>query len=159
MNQQMLLELKPGTELGCSAWYRVTQDDIAAFGKLTRDEDPFHVDPEWAKENSPLGTPISFGFLTLAMLTHFSHQVFDKAGLKFGDGTQLFNFGFNRVRLPEPVPAGADIRGRFTFKGARVRDAGGVEFTLDIVVEIRGNDRPALVAEWLGVAVRDSRSD
>lgn len=149
-----LLELPSGTDLGASEWHTVTQDDINAFAKLTCDEDEYHTNPEFARVNSPLGTTISFGFLTLAMLTYFSHQVFGKLGVEQGDDTQLFNLGFNRVRMPEPVPAGAQIRGHFTFSGARVRAAGGLEFTLDIVVEIRGNERPALVAEWLGVAVQ-----
>lgn len=147
--------MAPGTELGSSDWYRVTQQDINTFATLTRDEDPYHIDPEWARENSPLGETISFGFLTLSMLTFFSYQVFERAGFVTDDSTQLFNLGFNRVRLPEPVPAGSDIRGNFTFAGARVRENGGVEFTTDVIVEIRGNARPALVAEWLGVAVRN----
>lgn len=148
-----LLDMAPGTPLGCSDWYRVTQEDINTFAALTKDEDPFHIDPEWAKAHSPLGTTISFGFLTLSMLTCFSYQVFGKAGFATDDNTQMFNFGFNRIRLPAPVPAGSEIRGNFTFAGARVRDNGGVEFTTDVVVEIKGNERPALVAQWLGVAV------
>ena len=148
-----LLNMPAGTELGSSDWHRVTQEDINAFATLTKDEDPYHVDPEWAKENSPLGTTISFGFLSLSMLTSFSYQVFNRAGFVSSDETQLFNFGFNRIRLPEPVPAGAEIRGNFTFAGARVRENGGIEFTTDIVIEIKGNERPALVAQWLGVAV------
>lgn len=149
-----LLEMPAGTDLGSSDWYRVTQEDINTFATLTKDEDPFHIDPEWAQANSPLGTTISFGFLTLSMLTYFSYQVFGRAGFAAGNDTQMFNFGFNRIRLPEPVPAGAEIRGNFTFTGARVRDNGGVEFTTDVVIEIKGNERPALVAQWLGVAVR-----
>ena len=154
-NFNSLLEMRPGTELGFSNWHTVTQQDITAFAKLTKDEDPYHVDPDWARDSAPLGTTISFGFLTMSMLTYFSHQVFDKLGLESGNDTQMFNFGFNRVRMPEPVPAGAEIRGRFAFSGARVRDNGGVEITVDAVVDIKGNDRPALVAEWLFVAVRD----
>ena len=75
-----LLEMAPGTDLGSSDWYRVTQDDINTFATLTKDEDPYHINPEWAKDNSPLGTTISFGFLTLSMLTYFSYQVFERAG-------------------------------------------------------------------------------
>ena len=130
-NFNSLLDMRPGTELGVSQWHTVTQQDITAFAKLTKDEDPYHVDPEWARDNAPLGTTISFGFLTMSMLTFFSHQVFDKLGLESGDDTQMFNFGFNRVRMPEPVPAGAEIRGRFAFSGARVRDNGGIEITVD----------------------------
>ena len=148
-----LLDMPAGTDLGSSDWYRVTQEDINAFATLTKDEDQYHIDPDWATKNSPLGTTISFGFLTLSMLTYFSYQVFGRAGIATGDDTQMFNFGFNRIRLPEPVPAGAEIRGNFTFTGARVRENGGVEFTTDVVIEIKGNERPALVAQWLGVAV------
>lgn len=148
------LDMAPGTELGASDWHEVTQEDINAFARLTRDEDDFHVNPAFASEHSPLGTTISFGFLTMSMLTCFSHQVFRRAGISADvDGVQLFNLGFNRLRFPEPVPVGASIRGRFTLKGVRVRDNGGVEFTTEVVVEIKGNDRPALAGEWLGVAV------
>ncbi|HEY5761826.1 MAG TPA: MaoC/PaaZ C-terminal domain-containing protein [Rhodocyclaceae bacterium] len=149
-----LLDMRPGTELGASDWYAVTQEDIDAFARLTRDEDPYHTDPGWAREHSPLETTISFGFLTMSMLTHFLHQVFGRLGIESGDDIQVFNFGFNRVRMPEPVPAGAEIRGRFSFVGARLRDNGGAEITVNAVVDIKGNDRPALVAEWLFVAVR-----
>ena len=153
---QALLDIAPGTELGVSDWHTVTQADINAFASLTRDEDPYHTDPDWARAHSHLGTTISFGFLTLSMLTAFSHEVFDKLSVSPGDDAQMFNFGFNRVRLPEPVPAGAAIRGRFTFAGSRVRDAGGIELSFDVVVEIKGRDRPALVCEWLAVAVPSS---
>ena len=149
-----LMDMEPGTALGVSDWYKVNQEDINTFATLTKDEDPFHIDPEWARENSPLGTTISFGFLTLSMLTYFSYQVFGRAGFAAAEDTQLFNFGFNRIRLPEPVPAGSEIRGNFTFAGARLRENGGVEFTTDVIIEIKGNERPALVAQWLGVAVR-----
>jgi len=148
-----LLEMQPGDELGVSGWHRVTQEDIIAFAKLTKDEDPYHMDPDWACENSVLGTTIAFGFQTLSMLTYFFHQVFAELGIAAGDDTQMFNFGFDKVRLPEPVPASAEIRGRFSFGGARTRDAGGIEMTVNVVVEIKDNERPALVAQWLFVAV------
>ena len=90
-----LLEMMPGTELGSSDWYTVTQNDINTFATLTKDEDPYHVDPDWAKLNSPLSTTISFGFLTLSMLTYFSYQVFERAGFAHADNTQLFNLGIN----------------------------------------------------------------
>ena len=118
--------MAPGSELGASDWFEVTQQDIDAFAALTRDEDDFHVNPEFGRAHSPLGTTISFGFFTMSMLTYFSHQVFGRLGLESGEDTQMFNFGFNRVRLPEPVPAGARIRGRFAFAGARVRASGGL---------------------------------
>ena len=148
--------MAPGTELGTSAWHRVTQEDISAFATLTRDEDPFHTDAEWAAEHSLFGTTIAFGFQTMSMLTYFSHQVFDQLGVGADDNMQLLNYGFNRVRIPEPVPAGSDIRGRFTLADATTRDDGGVQITLYVTVEIRDRERPALAAEWLFVAVPDA---
>ena len=150
-----LADMTPGTDLGVSGWYTVTQPDIDAFAKLTRDEDPFHIDPAFARANSPVGETIAFGFQTLSLLTYFSHQVFAALGIAAEAGQQVFNFGFNRVRMPEPVPAGSRIRGRFTFAGARTRESGGLELRLDAVVEIDGSLRPALVAEWLFVVVGD----
>jgi len=151
----VLADLAPGTALGVSGWYTVMQTDIDEFAKLTRDEDPFHIDPAFAQVNSPVGATIAFGFQTLAMLTYFSHQVFGALGIAAEAGQQVFNFGFNRVRMPEPVPAGSRIRGHFTFAGARKRESGGLELRLDTVVEIDGRTRPALVAEWLFVVVGD----
>ena len=148
-----LADMAPGTPLGVSGWHTVSQQDIDAFARLTKDEDPFHIDPDFARANSPLGTTIAFGFQTLSMLTHFSHQVFDALGLRADAGTQLFNFGFDQVRMPEPVPAGSRIRGHFTFAGARVRPAGGLEIRVDAVVEIDGRQKPAIAAEWLFVVV------
>ncbi|HNP35251.1 MAG TPA: MaoC family dehydratase [Woeseiaceae bacterium] len=145
--------MQAGTELGVSAWHRVTQQDVDTFAQLTHDEDPYHNDPEWARQSSPLGTTISFGFFTLAMLSYFAHQVLDEQGMGSGSDTQMLNFGFNRVRMPEPVPVGSEIRGSFVFAGARERSAGALEFTLTASVEIRGKERPALVAEWLFVAM------
>jgi acyl dehydratase len=149
--------MPPGTELGVSDWLQVTQAQIDEFGRLTFDPSPHHNDPEWAAENSRTGSTISYGFFTLSLLTVFSQQVFARLEIGGDESIQLLNFGFNRVRLPESVPAGAEIRGRFTVSGARWRDAGGLEVTLDSVVEINGNDRPALVAEWLFVAVRNEQ--
>jgi len=153
-----LLDMTAGTELGVSDWFRVTQSEIDEFGRLTFDPSPHHNDPAWAARHSRIGTTISYGFFTLSMLTVLSQQVFDKHEIVGDESTQMLNFGFNRVRLPESVPAGAEIRGRFTLAGARWRDSGGLEVTLDTVVEIKGNDRPALVAEWLFVAVRNEET-
>jgi len=153
MSIDQLLELPPGSELGASAWHLVPQEDVDAFASLTHDEDPFHNDPDWARQSAPLGTTISFGFFTMAMLTYFANQVLEKLGFESGDDTQMLNFGFNRVRLPEPVRVGSEIRGRFVLAGHRERPAGGLEITVAATIEIRGNDRPALVADWLFVAV------
>lgn len=150
---EKLSQLPSGTELGASAWHTVTQEDVDAFARLTHDESPFHNDPEWARRESPLGTTISFGFFTLAMLSHFAHQVLEDLRLESDGATQMLNFGFNRVRMPAPVPVGSEIRGRFNFAGATERPAGGLEIKLTATVEIRGQEGPALVADWSFVAM------
>lgn len=150
-----LQELPPGSELGVSDWHPVTQEQTTAFGRLTNDEDPFHLDPQWAAEYSGLGTTIAFGFQTLSLLTYFLHQALARRGIDPGPDTQLFNYGFNRVRLPEPVRVGAEIRGKFKLLQTRIRESGGIEIALDAVIEIRDVDKPALVAEWLLVLPGD----
>ena len=102
----------------------MTQSDVDAFGRLTLDEDPFHMDPEVARESSPIGATISYGFFTMSMLTHFAHQVLGEHGIESTDDVQMLNFGFNRVRMPEPVLVGSDIRGRFVLAGVRQRPSG-----------------------------------
>jgi len=156
---EALLSLPDGKDLGASEWHCVTQQEVDEFARLTHDEDRHHNDPDWARENSPMGTTISFGFFTLSMLSYFSHQVFEAHGMVPDIMTQMLNFGFNRLRLPEPVPVGSEIRGRFIFVGARQRPRSGLEVTLTAIVEIKGKERPALVADWLFVAVPSGESN
>lgn len=153
MSNETLLSMAPGTELGHSDWMTITQEDVNTFGRLTSDPDPYHMDPEFARKHSSIGAPISYGFLTMSMLSHFSAQVFRKAGLSgSARAGQLFNLGFDRLRLPEPVVVGAEIRGRFRHKAIAKREDGGYRITLDAIVDIKGIDRPALVAEWIFIA-------
>ena len=97
-----LLDMPAGTDLGSSDWYTVTQDDIDTFATLTKDEDPYHIDPEWARENSPLGTTISFGFLTVASLLFW--------GIR--RGFEMFNENPQRIFL---VCAGLMVAGSVFF--------------------------------------------
>ena len=140
-------------ELGVSPWHQVTQEQVDQFAKVSLDPDPMHVDPEWAKANSPFGQTIVFGFQTLSLLTYFAHQVIDPLTDRYPALKYALNYGFDRVRLVAPVPVGARLRGRFKITDAQPKGDGGTLVTMNAAVEIEGQTRPALVADWLWVAV------
>lgn len=138
-----------------SNWHTVDQARINDFGRVTSDPDPAHVDPEWARKHSPWGGPIAFGFLTLSLLTPMVYDVFDIPLDGSGDRVHA-NYGFNRVRLVEPVPSGARIRAHVTVRDVAPRKPGQSVMVLDVTVEIEGKQRPALTAEWLSMLFRRS---
>lgn len=147
------LARKIGEKLGTSSWQTITQEQITGFGRLTGDPDPMHMDPEWCRENSPFGKPISFGFLTMSLLTGMYHEVQsyareDRTNESFG-----LNYGFNRMRLVEPVPVDSRVRGHFWVQDVVQRRVGEFQMTVRVEVEIEGVERPALVGEWLAVIV------
>ena len=140
------LDLQETGPIGTSPWITITQDDIDPFGAVTRDPDPMHIDPEWCRERGPLPTTIAYGFLSLSLITHMSHEA-----REWAKGTYALNYGFDRVRFVAPVPVGARITGHFSFVSAKSRDDGSILTTTEVSVEIDGEERPALTAEWLGV--------
>jgi acyl dehydratase len=145
--------------MGVSEWITITQEDVCAFGVLTRSSERLHDDPVWAAANSPYGTTIAHGFQTLALLTAFLADVRpwrsqDGAGGQGGGATVSVNYGFDKVRFIAPVPVGARVRGRFTSLGSSEAGPGRRLSRMGCVVEIEGQDRPALVAEWLGLVIR-----
>lgn len=148
------LASKVGQHIGTSPWYRIDQARIDAFARATDDLDPMHVDPAWCARESPFGSTIAFGFLTVSLLTHLSHEALgwlNSTGAN--DGGYALNYGFDRLRLVEPVPVDSRIRAHFTLlEYAEVRP-GEVRCKYGVSVEIEGCERPALVAEWLGLWV------
>jgi acyl dehydratase len=134
-----------GEELGVSPWHQITQQQIDQFAAITGDYQWIHIDPQRAARESPYGTTIAHGFLTVALLSQLINEsVTIEGGYKL-----RVNYGFNRLRFTGAVPAGSHIRGRFTLQS--VKDVeGGVELTWLSTVEVEGRDKPALVAEWLG---------
>jgi acyl dehydratase len=133
-----------GQPVGVSDWFLVSQQLIDTFAKITEDRQWIHVDPIRAKAESPLGTTIAHGFLTVALLTHMQMQAvrFDS------DAKMLINYGFNRLRFSAPVPAGARIRLHTTL--VAIEDLpGALQATWGLKVEIENQPKPALVAEWL----------
>lgn len=149
-----------GTELSSHQWVQVTQELIDGFGKYTIDPDPFHTDPAWARQHSPYGGTIAFGFFTMSMLTHLLHiaqgtGARDVAADPVTHGHYL-NYGFNRLRLVTPVHVGARIRGTFKVKDLVIDEKGRNIVTFDSVISIEGEEWPALVADWLAVWVPGS---
>lgn len=137
-----------GTEVGVSRWIEVDQARIDAFARVTEDEQFIHVDPEAAKA-TPFGSTIAHGFLTLSLASAMSYDaVAPLEGVVMG-----VNYGFDKLRFLAPVPAGSKIRGRFKLLGAE--DKGGGRWLLkhELTVEIDGAEKPALIAEWLGMQV------
>ena len=133
-----------GQEYGVSDWFEISQDRIDAFAAITEDHQFIHVDPE-AAAKTPFGGTIAHGFLTLSMLSAMVYQAPDVIGTTHG-----VNYGFDKIRFLSPVPSGARIRGRFTLKDARESKPGEVTTVMTVSVEIEGQDRPALAAEWIG---------
>jgi acyl dehydratase len=139
---------RAGESLGQSDWLIVDHEMITDFGIATRDPDPMHMDPEWAR-SGPFGTTIAFGFLTIALLTHFLRNALSRApGAGSHPEVRHLDYGFDRIRLIEPVREGSRLRAHFIVR--EIRDAAGRRLAcLDCKIEIEGNVRPALVAEWL----------
>ena len=144
-----------GTEVGVSRWFQIDQDRIDAFAKLTEDEQFIHVDPDMAK-HTPFGGTIAHGFLTLSLGSAMSYDA-----VKTLEGVVMgVNYGFDRLRFLAPVRAGKRVRGRFVLKNAENKGSdGGITrwlLTHEMTVEIEGEDKPALIADWLSMQmVRD----
>ena len=139
-----------GQEVGLSRWITVDQARIDAFAKITEDEQFIHVDPERARA-TPFGGTIAHGFLTLSLASAMSYDaVAPLDGVIMG-----VNYGFDKLRFLAPVPAGSRIRGRFKLLSAEDKGAqdGVTRWLLkhELTVEIEGADKPALIAEWLGM--------
>lgn len=145
---------KIGQPIGTSDWVTIDQAMIDRFAAATLDPDPMHVDPAWCRANSPFQTTIAFGFLTMSLLTHLSHQALGWVSTTGAyDGGYALNYGFDRLRLVEPVPVGSRVRAHFTLLAFDQVRPGEVRSKYGVTVEIEGRQRPALVAEWLGMWV------
>lgn len=135
------------TEIAVGDWLTIDQARIDAFAAATGDSQWIHVDPERARRESPYGTTVAHGFLTLALLPFLTGSNSPDYLRHHFPGMRLrVNYGLNRLRLPAPVKCGARIRARTVLKGATLVDA-GLEVVYRFSVEIDGEEKPALVAE------------
>jgi len=127
-----------------SDWLMVDQDRINVFADVTEDHQFIHVDEEAAKA-TPFGGTIAHGFLTLSLLSKLAEKsVFILEGIKAG-----VNYGFNKVRFINPVRAGKRVRGHFELVDVKQPKPGSHVLTYSVEVEIEGEDKPALIAEWV----------
>lgn len=136
-----------GQLLGTSDWIEVTQARIDQFAETTEDRQFIHIDPEAAKA-TPFGTTIAHGYLTLSLLSRMAYDAMP--GI---EATKMgVNYGLNAVRFLSPVKSGSRIRGHFTMTDVVERSAGVVQSTVGVTVEIEGEAKPALAAEWVTLA-------
>lgn len=133
-----------GKEVGVGDWVEVTQERINQFADATGDHQWIHIDAERAKKESPYGTTIAHGFLTLSLMVELMAKTVQvRLPIKMG-----INYGLNKVRFVSAVPAGSKIRSRVTLQN--LEDfPGGQQLTWVVTVEREGGDKPACVAEWL----------
>jgi acyl dehydratase len=134
-----------GRELGVSDWLTVDQDRIDGFAACTDDRQWIHVDVERAKRESPFGTTVAHGFLTLSLLARFNHEV---GGAPSGVREAL-NYGLDRVRFMAPVRAGARIRDRIVLLAIEEKGPGRLLVKTQHTIEVEGESKPAMVAESL----------
>lgn len=141
-------EARIGESLGVSDWKTVDQDMIDRFADVTGDHQFIHVDPEKAKL-TPFGGTIAHGFLTLSLLAALQpeHAIVLK-GIRMG-----VNYGFDKIRFLQPVPSGSRVRAHHRLKGIEAKGGGRFLLTSEVTVEIEGQDKPALIADWLAMQV------
>ncbi|MDA9466168.1 MaoC family dehydratase [Bradyrhizobium sp. CCBAU 53415] len=136
-----------GKEIGVSSWHLINQPRIDTYADVIEDHQFIHVDPERAKKETAFGSTIAHGFLTMSLLSIMSYEVMPViAGTTMG-----VNYGFDRLRFISPVRSGKRIRGRFVLAEAKLRKPNELQSRTNVTVEIEGEDKPALVADWLGL--------
>jgi acyl dehydratase len=142
-NPQLLKELV-GQEIGVTEWLRVTQERIALFAEATEDRQWIHLDQGRASKESPYGTTIAHGFLTLSLISHFL-----KSAIQIQSGVHFaVNYGLNRVRFPAAIRADSRIRARVALLGLKeLPDS--VEAIYSVAIECEQSEKPACVAEWI----------
>ncbi|MEM9533323.1 MAG: MaoC family dehydratase [Pseudomonadota bacterium] len=135
-----------GVELGVSDWLTIDQDRVTAFADATLDHQWIHLDA--VRAEAQFGGTIAHGFLSLSLLVHLMGQV-----VEWSDATTVINYGCNKVRFTGMVPTGSAVRGKFSVDSAEPK-AGGMQVGLNCVLEVQGQERPALVANWLLLLLR-----
>lgn len=140
------IRTRVGSEVGLSDWIAIDQPRIDTFADVTEDPQFIHIDPE-AAAKTPFGGTVAHGFLTLSLLSRMAADAMLRPeGVKMG-----VNYGFERVRFMAPVRSGKRVRGRFRLLRFEEKRPGQWQFVHEVTVEIEGEDKPALVAEWIGL--------
>ena len=138
-----------GKEVGLTDWFEVAQELINNIAEATGDFQYIHVDEERAAE-TPFGATIAHGFLTLSLLSKLSSM---SGGIKLENSVMGINYGLNKVRFLNPVKVNSKIRARFELISAEEKKPNHYLLKHNVTVEIEGEEKPALIAEWLGMSV------
>ena len=139
-----------GKPIGPSDWVEVTQEDINKFAEVSRDDQWIHVDVERAERESPFGTTVAHGNLTLSLIDGLRGKLISQEGVKMG-----INYGWNKVRFPAPVPAGSKVRGTAEIVSVDELGDGWVQVATKFILEREGGEKPVCVAESVGRALRE----
>ena len=137
-----------GEVIGESPWTEITQERVNAFADATDDHQWIHVDVERARQESPWKSPVAHGFLTASLIPMLNKQVLEVTGL-----SATINYGLNKLRFPAAVKVGAEIRSRIKLVDLKPMDANRTLATYQTTIEIRGEDKPACVAENLAMYI------
>ena len=137
-----------GQEVGPSEWRTVTQEDIDAFAELTGDDQWIHVDVERAKKESPFGTTVAHGNLTLSLIDGFRVGMIESSGFALG-----VNYGWNKVRFPAPVPAGSRVRALAEVVSVDEAGGGWWQIVTRFTLEVEGSEKPCFVGDQVGRAL------
>ncbi|HJX32904.1 MAG TPA: MaoC family dehydratase [Solirubrobacterales bacterium] len=131
-----------GQEIGPSEWRTVTQEDIDTFARLSGDDQWIHVDVERAKTESPFGTTIAHGNLTLSLVDGFRKQLISSTGFALG-----VNYGWNKIRFPAPVPVDSRVRARAEVVSVDEVGGGWWQAVTRFTLEVEGNEKPCFVGD------------
>ncbi len=137
-----------GKEVGVSEWMEVDQERINQFAEATGDHQYIHVDPERAAQTL-FGTTIAHGFLTMSLMVLMGYE----GSTKLNNAVMGINYGFDKLRFINPVRVDSKIRGRFKLLDAEEKKPNHWLLKHEVTVEIEGEEKPALIAEWLGMTV------
>ena len=137
-----------GKPIGPSDWVEITQEDIDKFAEVSRDHQWIHTDVERAERESPFGTTVAHGNLTLSLIDGFRGQLIKQEGVTMG-----VNYGWNKVRFPAPVPAGSKVRATAEVQSVKELGDGWWHVVTKFVLELEGGAKPVCVAESVGRAL------
>jgi acyl dehydratase len=131
-----------GREVGPSEWRTVTQAEVDSFAELSGDHQWIHVDPERASSESPYGTTIAHGNLTLSMVDGFRGQLISSTGFTLG-----VNYGWNKIRFPAPVPVDSRVRAAAEIISVDEVGGGWWQVVTRFTIEVEGNEKPCFVGD------------
>ena len=131
-------------DLGWSPWFAICQKDVNRFADLTNDHQFIHVNPELAVK-TPFGGTIAHGMFVVSLLSQFYAQT----GIGIKSSVISINYGFDKIRFINPVAVNSEIRAQFKLVTLDDQKPGRIGLTFDVIVEIKGQKKPALIAQWL----------